>query len=48
MPTGENHRIVSFWDPMIGKIKARLSRWKEKLLSMAGRVCLIKSIINAL
>ena len=39
---------VSFWDQVINKVKSRLSRWKERLLSMAGRVCLIKSVITTL
>jgi len=32
----------------IAKIKSRLSTWKGKLLSITGRVCLIKSVINVL
>ena len=30
------------------KIRSRLSRWKGRLLSMTGRICLIKSVISAL
>jgi len=45
---GENPRKVNFWRPIIHKIKAKLSMWKGKLLSMAGRLCLIKSVITAL
>jgi len=48
LPIGGNHRLVSFWDSVIEKIKSRLSRWKGKLLSMARRVCLIKAMLSAL
>jgi len=48
MTIGGNLKRVSFWNQVINKIKSRLLRWKEKLLSMAGRVCLIKSVITAL
>jgi len=44
---GGNPRSVAFWKPVIDKIRSRLARWKGKLLSMAGRVWLIKSVINA-
>jgi len=39
---------VEFWRPIINNIESRLSMWKGKLLSMAGRLCLIKSVITAL
>ena len=42
-----NPRKVDFWRPIIHKIKANLSMWKGKLLSMAGRLCLIKLVIIA-
>jgi len=48
MIIGENPRRVSFWDQVIDKVKSILSIWKEKLLSMACRVCLIKFVITAL
>jgi len=43
-----NHRKKEFWDPIIHKIHQRLLMWKGRLLSMADRICLIKSILNAL
>jgi len=45
---GGNPRRSEFWSPIVDKIKSRLSKWKGRLLSMAGRVCLIKSVISAL
>jgi len=45
---GGNPRRVSFWDHVIDRIKHRLLKWKGRLLSMAGRVCLIKFVITSL
>ena len=45
---GGNPRRVVFWNPIIDKIKSRLSSWKGRMLSVAGRICLIKSVITAL
>ena len=45
---GGNHRKVEFWRPIIHKLHSRLSNWKGRLLSLARRICLIKSIITAL
>jgi len=45
---GGNPRRVQFWEPVIEKVKARLSAWKGKCLSFAGRVCLIKSVLTSI
>jgi len=45
---GGNARRIEFWNPIVDKIKSRLSRLKGRLLSMAGRICLIKSVITGL
>jgi len=45
---GDNPRRIVFWNPIINKIKSRLSTWKGRMLSMAGRICLIKSVITVL
>jgi len=36
------------WDPVVNKLKAKLSVWKGRFLSMAGRICLINSVISAI
>ncbi|GKA28600.1 hypothetical protein Tco_0714845 [Tanacetum coccineum] len=36
------------WDEVIGKISARLSKWKIKTLSISGRLTLIKSVLTSL
>jgi len=48
MTIGGNSRKTEFWNPIILKIRSRLSRWKGRMLSLAGRICLIKSVISAL
>jgi len=48
LPIGENPRRKIFWQPMVDKVRSRLSSWKGKLISMAGRACLIKSVLSAL
>jgi len=48
MKIGGNPRTLAFWKSVIDKIKSRFSTWKGKIISMAGRICLIKSILNAL
>ena len=45
---GGNHKRCAFWDGVITKIRNRLSAWKGKTLSLAGRLCLIKSVLTSL
>jgi len=47
LPIGSNPSRCSFWEPVLLKIRKKLSVWKGRNLSFAGRVCLIKSVINA-
>ena len=45
---GGNPRKKKFWEPILRKLKSRLSVWKRRFLSMAGRLCLIKSVLSAI
>jgi len=47
LEVGGNPRKKKFWEPVLNKLKSRLSVWKGRFLSMAGRICLIKSVITA-
>jgi len=44
---GGNPRKKNFWDPVLNKLKARLSVWKGRFLSMAWRICLIKYVLTS-
>jgi len=43
---GDNPRKKSFWEPVLNKLKARLSVWKGRFLSLAGRSCVIKFVFT--
>nr|KYP37647.1 Putative ribonuclease H protein At1g65750 family [Cajanus cajan] len=44
----DNPRRKVMWKHVIHKLQKRLARGKNKLLSMAGRVCLINSVLSSL
>ena len=48
IPFGANLNQVETWQPMLDKIRKRLSNWKVNILSKVGRVVLIKSVLNNL
>jgi len=48
MPVGGSHKHGTFWNGVIEKVHTRLSRWKGRCLTMAGRICLIKSVLSAI
>ena len=48
LEVGGNPRKVQFWEPVVNKVSARLSTWKGRCLSMAGRICLIKSVFTSI
>jgi len=39
LPNGGNARRLAFWEPLINRIKSRLSGWNSKHLSLGG--CLV-------
>ena len=48
MLVGGCHKRCKFWEEVVERVRNRLSRWKGKFISMAGRLCLIKSLLSAL
>ncbi|GKE20774.1 RNA-directed DNA polymerase, eukaryota [Tanacetum coccineum] len=45
---GASSSRSSYWDKVLAKISARLSKWKIKTLSIGGRLTLIKSVLTSL
>ena len=48
LPHSNNMNRTSAWKPVIDKIQSRLASWKARTLSKAGRLTLIKSVLNSL
>lgn len=47
-PLGKNMNRCSAWKPILEIIQNKLASWKASLLSRAGRLTLIKSVLNSL
>lgn len=48
IPVGANPRLASTWEPVLEKMKQKLSSWRSKQLSIGGRVALINSVLASL
>ena len=48
IPLGTSPRNANTWQPMVEKIEKRLPIWKANTLCRAGRLTLIKSVMNNL
>jgi len=48
LPIGGNSRRLSFWDPVVNRIKSRLSGWNSRFLSFSGRLILLKTVLTSL
>ncbi|GKA76939.1 RNA-directed DNA polymerase, eukaryota [Tanacetum coccineum] len=44
---GEMHRFQS-WDDIVDRVRRRLSKWKMKMLSIGGRLTLVKSVLGSM
>ncbi|PWA74034.1 RNA-directed DNA polymerase, eukaryota, Reverse transcriptase zinc-binding domain protein [Artemisia annua] len=45
---GANMNRSSHWDPVVETVRNRLQSWKAKVLSIGGRLTLIKSVLSSL
>jgi len=48
LPIGGDPQKLKFCQPLIGRIKSRLSGWKSRNLSLGGRLVLLKSVLSSL
>ena len=48
LPIGGNPRRLQFWEPIVNRIKSRLSGWNNRFLSFGGRLILLKSVLTSL
>nr|GEU63742.1 RNA-directed DNA polymerase, eukaryota, reverse transcriptase zinc-binding domain protein [Tanacetum cinerariifolium] len=48
LPLGANMNLISNWQPLVDRFRARLSSWKANTLSIGGRQTLIKSVLGSL
>jgi len=48
MQVGGCHKRQTFWVGVVERLRSRLSRWKGRFLSMARRICLMKSILSSI
>nr|GEX87802.1 RNA-directed DNA polymerase, eukaryota [Tanacetum cinerariifolium] len=45
---GSNMSRITSWDDVISKVSSRLSKWKLKLLSIGGRLFILKSVLTSI
>ncbi|PNX76937.1 cysteine-rich receptor-like protein kinase, partial [Trifolium pratense] len=48
LPIGGDSRRLVFWEPVLARLKNRLSGWKSRFLSFGGRLVLLKSVLTSL
>ena len=48
LPIGGNPSRIQVWDPVIEKISKKIATWKGRMLSIGGRITLIKSSLSNL
>ncbi|KEH33584.1 hypothetical protein MTR_3g448400 [Medicago truncatula] len=48
LPIGGDPRRLLIWEPVVNRIKSRLSSWHSQFLSFGGRLTLLKSVLIAL
>jgi hypothetical protein len=47
LPVGASPRNMSTWEPMLDSVRGRLGSWRNKYVSLGGRIVLINAVLNA-
>ncbi|KAK2385146.1 hypothetical protein QL285_072415 [Trifolium repens] len=45
---GANPKCVSTWDPLLEHLRKRLFSWRNKYISLGGRIVLINAVLNSI
>ncbi|GAU31072.1 hypothetical protein TSUD_322090 [Trifolium subterraneum] len=45
---GGDPRRLRFWEPLLARLKNRLSGWKSRFMSFSGRLVMLKSVLTSL
>jgi hypothetical protein len=48
LPIGANPKSESTWNPLLEHLRKRLFSWRNKHISLGGRIVLINSVLNAI
>ena len=48
IPVGSTSKSWNVWQPLISKFETKVAKWKQRCLSMGGRISLINSVLTAL
>ncbi|XP_045809691.1 uncharacterized protein LOC123904036 [Trifolium pratense] len=48
LPIGANPKSLSTWDPLVEHLRNRLCSWRNKHISLGGRVVMINAVLNAI
>ena len=48
IPVGSSSKSWNVWQPIISKFEVKLAKWKQRCLSVGGRISLINSVLTAL
>ncbi|XP_048493141.1 uncharacterized protein LOC104908756 [Beta vulgaris subsp. vulgaris] len=48
LPIGGNYSRIDTWNPIVDRMSKRLASWKGKMLSIGGRITLIKASLSSL
>jgi hypothetical protein len=48
LPVGDNPRRESTWKPLLESLSRKLGVWRNRFISLGGRVVLLKSVLNSI